>query len=142
MATSASQSNTKATSTASILDTDESDANLSKLLSALASGARAVHSLPLEDDFVYESTFPEFSNLIHQSSTDLTQVLILALQQDLDQDAPTFWDACADACDWLLEQAELYLREDVQLELSHWSLAARDRAQSAYGRIQIGRAHV
>ena len=122
-------------------DRNEDVANLSKLLSALASGARAVHSLPLEDDFLYESTYPEFSSLVQQGSTELTQVLSLALQlqdhekKDLDRDDPAVWDACADACDWLLEQAELYLRDDAQLELSHWSLTARDHAQSAYGRI-------
>lgn len=136
-----------AAATSSALDeTDDQcqgEANLSKLLSALASGARAVHSLPLEDDFLYESAYPEFSNLAQQGSTELTQVLSLALQlqdqdqqqQDLDHDDPALWDACADACDWLLEQAELYLRDDAQLELSHWSLTARDHAQSAYGRI-------
>jgi exosome complex exonuclease RRP6 len=116
---------------------DGADANLARLLSSLASGVRAVHSLPLDDDFLYESTYPEFAALVQEGNAELMQVLSLAVQQDLDGDDPTVWETCADACDWLLEQAELYLRGDAQslLELSHWSHTARDRAQSAYARI-------
>lgn len=116
---------------------DEREANLSRLLSALASGVRAVHSLPLDDDFLYESTYPDFAALVQQGNAELIQVLSLAVQQDLDGDDPQVWEICADACDWLLEQAELFLRGDAQalLEISHWSHMARDRAQSTYARI-------
>lgn len=112
-------------------------ANLSKLLSALAVGARAVHSLPVNDDFDYEATFPEFLALKEAGNSDLIHVLSLALQQDLDQDDPGVWEACADACDYLLEQTEVYLSSE-RLELTHWSSTARQHAQSAHGRMMDG----
>ena len=45
---------------------------LSNLMSALAAGARAVQGLPVEDDFEYHSSFPEFRNLVQQNETDLS----------------------------------------------------------------------
>lgn len=115
------------------------EANLSKLLSALASGARAVHPLPIEDDFDYEATYPDFHTLVEEGKMDLIQVLSLALQEDLDQEDPVVWETCADACDWLLEQAEIYLHSGHEkLELTHWSQTARQHAQSAYGRMMEG----
>mmetsp|Transcript_17213 Transcript_17213/g.26089 ORF Transcript_17213/g.26089 Transcript_17213/m.26089 type:complete len:882 (-) Transcript_17213:853-3498(-) len=118
---------------------ENDEASLSKLLSALAVGARAVHSLPLGDDFDYQASFPDFRSIARSTELDLIRVLSLGLNQDLDQDDPAIWNTCADVCDWLIEQAEIYLSdEDEPLELSHWSNIARQQAQSAYGRMLEG----
>lgn len=118
---------------------DDDEASLSKLLSALAVGARAVHSLPLGEDFDYQASFPDFRSIVRSTELDLSHVLSLGLNQDLDQDDPAIWNTCADVCDWLIEQAEIYLSdEDEPLELSHWSNIARQQAQSAYGRMLEG----
>ena len=98
-----------------------------------------MHALPLGDDFSYEESFPEVATLAAARRTDLVHVLSLALDQDLEEDDPEIWDTCAEACDWLLEQAEAYLKNenDGKVVVS-WSQTARQQSQSAFGRIVEG----
>ena len=90
---------------------------LSNLMSALAAGARAVQGLPVEDDFEYHSSFPEFRNLVQQNETDLLDSILLALTSAnenimmMDREFqgltdPLLWEACSDVCEWLTVQAE------------------------------------
>ena len=120
------------------LKDEQETASLGKLLSALALGARAVHALPIGDDFAYEESFPEFSSLASARRQDLIHILSLAMDQDLEED-PAVWETCADACDWLLEQAEAYLKteSDGKVVVS-WGHTARQQAQSTLGRILDG----
>ena len=96
---------------------------LSNLMAALAAGARAVQGLPLEDEFEYQSSFPEFQSLVNENQDDLLSTIILALSvgddkvdpltgQDYGAEEyqsladPLLWEACGDVCEQLLEQAE------------------------------------
>ena len=140
----------------------EQPSSLPGLLAALASGARAVHGLPLEDDFSYESSFPEFSKSLGETQEELLQSLSLALQytsvgedgmDDIfdpesfrDIQDPLLWDACADACDALIEQVEEFLKSDGNFEegqnvslatgtLTNLAGRARQQAKSTLGRL-------
>ena len=131
------------------------DAQLfSELVSALAVGARAVSTLPLSDEFEYQSSFPEFRQLLSESKEGLVDALIIALE-DSDSEAklsaasalgethlddPLLWEICADACDALLEQVESHLRADISssANLSRLSDTARRQAQSSFGRLLEG----
>jgi exosome complex exonuclease RRP6 len=125
--------------------TEDSAELLNQLLAALATGARAVQGLPLEDDFEYQSSFPEFSHLVGEARESLLDTLLLAIDDFSNDDAmvfennledPLLWETCADACDALLEQVEAHLRSDVNL--SDLSDVARQRAQSSFGRLLEG----
>ena len=126
----------------------------SELVSALAVGARAVSNLPLEDEFDYQSSFPEFRQLLSESKEGLLDALIMALEDSASEtklsaasalgethlDDPLLWEICADACDALLEQVESHLREDISssANLSRLSDTARRQAQSSFGRLLEG----
>ena len=129
----------------------ESESSLPKLLAALAAGARSVHGLPLEDDFSYESSFPEFSKALGETQEELLQALSLALQYtSSDEDAeglldpesfrdiqdPMLWDACADACEDLIEQVEASLKVDGSIVQDENALAVSTLSNLA-GRARI-----
>jgi exosome complex exonuclease RRP6 len=140
------------------------DAELfSELVAALAVGARAVAGLPLVDEFEYQSSFPEFRQLLSESKDGLVDAIILALDDYASTDSsnnnsssshmaavldethlddPLLWETCADACDALLEQVEAHLRNadiaDTTNNLSQWSDTARRQAQSSFGRLLEG----
>lgn len=145
-------------------ESGEQESSLPGLLAALAAGARAVHGLPLEDDFSYESSYPEFSKSLGETQEELLQSLSLALQYTsvssedgmddiLDPESfrdiqdPLLWDACADACEALTDQVEEYLKsdgnfgdEDSNASLATGTLAslagrARHQAKSTLGRL-------
>ncbi|CAB9519218.1 Exosome component 10 [Seminavis robusta] len=141
----------------------EETSSLPGLLAALASGARAVHSLPLEDDFSFEASFPEFAKSLTETQEDLLQTLLVSLQytssakEGIDNDIldpdgfqdiqdPLLWDACADACEELLDQVEAFLQskstivDDDNVALATGNLAnlagrARQKAKSSLGRL-------
>ena len=52
---------------------------LSQLLAALATGARAVQGLPLGDEFEYQSSFPEFRQLIGECHEGLGDTILIAI---------------------------------------------------------------
>lgn len=151
-------------------DPSQEASSLPGLLSALASGARAVHGLPLEDDFAYEGSFPEFSKSLSETQEELLQSLSLALQytninnntNNLNDDDgmfdsperfrdiqdPLLWDACADACDALMEQVEEFVKNsddaamilnagasDPAQALSQLAGRARQQAKNTLGRL-------
>lgn len=133
-------------------DVEDVEPSLPKLLAALAMGARAVHSLPLGDDFDFQSSFPEFSELRDGTLERLVQLLgentAIILENDnpeepsqYDYRDPEFWDACADACDVLLEQAETYAHDGADGStqvLQEWSDKARQQARGQQARILSG----
>jgi exosome complex exonuclease RRP6 len=55
------------------------DELLSQLMTALATGARAVQGLPLGDEFEYQSSFPEFRRLMEDSQETLLGTLLMTL---------------------------------------------------------------
>jgi len=147
-------------------DTEQDTSSLPALLAALASGARAVHGLPLEDDFAFESSFPEYSKALGETQESLLHTLTMALQHtsgisddggavdDMmfelesfrDINDPLLWDACADACEALLDQVESFIKsdsgivDDENVSLATCSLTnlagrARQRAKSTLGRL-------
>ena len=136
---------------------DAAPSSLPGLLAALASGARAVHGLPLDDDFSYEKSFPEFSKALGETQEVMLQTLSLALQQtsanqDIDDiletesfrniEDPLLWDACADACEALVDEVERFLKSPAGLEdenitgtLTNLAGMARHKAKSTLGRL-------
>ena len=96
----------------------EGEASLPKLLAALGSGARAVQSLPLDDEFAFQSSFPEFSQSAADSRERLMDVLALVDPSLRGRDAsdPTVWEACAEICDALMEQAEIPTQQTTALQ--------------------------
>ena len=125
-------------------DETPSEELFSQLLSALAAGARAVQGLPLEDEFEYQSSFPEFRQLVDENKESLLDTLLQALEDYTNDsifdnlDDPLLWETCADACDALLEHAEAHLRSDVPSNLRIYADTARQQAQSSFGRLLEG----
>ena len=141
----------------------EEEQQLSQLVSALASGARAVQHLPLDDDFSFGRSFPEFSSALAGANTSLVEALQAILKEcskdeeeelsltsaktatlsAVDPDAlledPLWWEDCADVCDALVEQVEATLSSDTIVEnLTDWSSQARQKSASAFGRMVEG----
>lgn len=140
---------------------EQAPSSLPGLLEALASGARAVHGLPLEEDFSYESSFPEFSRALGETQEVMLQTLTLALRyassnEDMDDvldpenfhnlEDPLLWDACADTCDALVDEVQRFLEsasgieddENVNLAtgaLTSLSGMARQQAKFTLGRL-------
>ena len=116
--------------------TEQEEESLSKLLAALGAGARAVQSLPLDYDFAFHSSFPEYSESVADSRERLMDVLALVDPSLRGRDAndPQVWETCADICDALLEQAEI----PQSSALEDISQKARIQAQGSYGRMMQG----
>ncbi|CAJ1949556.1 unnamed protein product [Cylindrotheca closterium] len=128
----------------------EEETLLSQLMSALAAGARAVQGLPLEDEYDYQMSYPEFRQLIESNHESLIDVLLLAVSSsaglsdhfqdylglEIDTlDDPLLWEACADICDGLLEQAE---NDSSSSSMAQDILNARNQAQTSFGRLLHG----
>jgi len=137
---------------------------LSELIASLATGARAVQGLPIGDDFDYQSSFPEFRQLLDDSQESLLEALLMTLDDtssslsldktsssnnnnflDFDNlDDPLLWETCTDLCDALLEQAELSAAsespnsENLDSNLAKGLQALRNRAESSFGRLLHG----
>ena len=126
----------------------------SQLVSALSVGVRAVQGLPIDDEHEFQSSFPEFRELSNENKNVLLETLLLTLEEynmssgsgESDSSAlnfgslddPLLWEACADACDMLLEQAESHLRSDVPSNLKAYADTARQHATSSFGRLIEG----
>lgn len=117
---------------------------LSQLMSALAGGARAVQGLPLDDEFEFQSSFPEFCQLIEESHESLLDALVMALMSSGDDtlarsydslDDPLLWEACADVCDALLEQVDQASPSTLQ---RHDIVSAKHQARTSFGRLING----
>jgi exosome complex exonuclease RRP6 len=116
----------------------ESEASLSKLLAALGSGARAVQNLPLDDEFAFQSSFPEFSQSAADGRERLMDVLALVdpCLRGRDANDPQVWETCAEICDALIEQAEIPTQQTTALQ--DISIKARGQARGSYGRMMQG----
>lgn len=113
-------------------------ASLPKLLVALGEGVRAVQTLPLDDEFAFQASFPEFSASAADTREQLVDVLSLVDPSLRGKDAndPQVWEACAEVCDALLEQAELPTQQITAL--GSIAQTARGQAQGSYGRMMQG----
>eukprot|EP00980_Cylindrotheca_fusiformis_P010209 scaffold2271_cov130-Cylindrotheca_fusiformis.AAC.4 len=129
---------------------EQAETMLSQLMTALAAGARAVQGIPMEDEYDYQMSYPEFRQLVESNHESLIDVLLLALSSssslsdhfndylglEIDSlDDPLLWEACADICDGLLEQAEHYSSStNMAKDLRN----ARNQAQTSFGRLMQG----
>ena len=133
---------------------------LSELMSALATGARAVQGLPIGDDFEYQSSFPEFQLLLDDSQESLLEVLLITLDDaisnlnassnghDYNQidfenlDDPLLWETCKDVYDALLEHAESSTSSNTSdlsaSQTGEFAGRLKRRAQSSFGRLLDG----
>ena len=146
---------------ASTTNNDNDDAaNLSALLSALAAGARAVQSLPSnQDEWSFEASLPEVAHALqqaHATERAVVQGLLheIAHASELEYEEYTgmsttqLYEQCATACELLLEQVERYLQNDPAVmmintsthnhnnkttqQLAQWSQQARQTSASAW----------
>jgi exosome complex exonuclease RRP6 len=145
--------------------TDDAAA-LSQLMQALAAGARAVQAIPLQDEFSFQRSFPEFTAALTAAQSSLLETATATLSLDAlrsvddynmadvtdnaDIDDPVLWENCADACDLLVEQVEEHLKKtsgdsatgsdnaSAIAHLHHWSAEARQRSVSSFGRMLDG----
>lgn len=127
---------------------DDPDAvALSQLLAALAAGVRAIQGIPTDtenkDDFSFSKSFPEFSSRLVSAQAALSSTLTTTLESlpdfDIDVDLhdvndPAIWEACADACDRLLDQIEAEAAGDLPV----WSETARAQATKSLSRVIDG----
>ncbi len=128
---------------------------LSELMTALATGARAVQGLPMGDDFEYQSSFPEFQLLLDDSQESLLEVLRITLDDAMSSlnhhdynpidfeklEDPLLWETCKDIYDALVEQAELSTSDESgSLSSQRGDLARglKSRAQNSFGRLLDG----
>ena len=120
-----------------------------------------------DDEFAFEASFPEFAAALSQAQESERNVLILILHEiashttaldfeEWDSSGSTgtttaeLFELSATACDWLLEQVEVYLSQPFQLQapsnnihtnnttqkqLTAWSQTARQKSQSAWSTI-------
>lgn len=72
---------TTTTITATSTTTATTETLLSELLASLATGARSVQNLPLGDDFDYQSSFSEFTNLLETTQQDLLDTLKMTIER-------------------------------------------------------------
>jgi exosome complex exonuclease RRP6 len=148
-------------------DADDDAAALSQLMQALAAGARAVQGIPIEDDFSFQRSFPEFTQALSTAQTSLLQAIGLTLEtlpetgtedtsggdgtnnfEFMDMEDPILWEQCADACDLLVEQVEGQMQSKgdhgqsggaaAVANLKNWSDQARQRGKSGFGRMLEG----
>ncbi|KAL7562909.1 hypothetical protein ACA910_000281 [Epithemia clementina (nom. ined.)] len=111
-----------------------------------------------DDEFAFESAFPEFSAALSQAQESERDVLVSILHEIASQTtaldfeewnsttaAAELFEWSATACEWLLEQVELYLEghdtstttttkttNATQQQLTTWSQTARQKSQSAW----------
>jgi exosome complex exonuclease RRP6 len=124
-----------------------------------------VQGLPLEDDFAFQASFPEFTSQLSSTKAALLDVLAMALPSlgtvgdnedlfstdDVDDDDPFLWEKCAEACDALVEDVEFYLEQannnktktissvtSTAKQWDHWSARARQRAQGTLRLMEQG----
>eukprot|EP00978_Attheya_sp_CCMP212_P005704 scaffold12806_cov55-Attheya_sp.AAC.2 len=151
----------------------EGEPSLPKLLAALALGARAVNGLPMgksggdendgsdhdddddeedgmaEDEFAYQSAFPEFSSLCGTARRELAQLLQLVLDMENDasnNDDAAMWERAADLCDSLLEDVESHVQTvrdkasgvTTVNVLTQLSQQARTQSNNSYGLLLSG----
>mmetsp|Transcript_25776 Transcript_25776/g.39974 ORF Transcript_25776/g.39974 Transcript_25776/m.39974 type:complete len:1061 (+) Transcript_25776:49-3231(+) len=123
-----------------------------------------------DDELAYYSAFPEFSSLMSQTKVELTGLMtevlsaIDASSQDdeagdvksfgkfsnplqnvkndthIDFDDPLLWEACADACDALLERVDAYLAgSNMEKSANKSALASTSKAlrQTADSKLQV-----
>jgi len=113
------------------MSSSEKEASLPKLLSALAVGARAVRSLPdNEDDLAYHMAFSEFSSSCGELESQVSELVLDTLQHvdvDTDMDDLGLWEKCAEACEWLLERVEIYMIQPSTLQLVRSTALERSR---------------
>jgi len=110
--------------------------SLPKLLAALALGVRSVNALPFsttrdddddsasenedeDDEFAYQMSFPEFRSLCLELHSQVAALLSQSLQSaaatdsmvdDYEFDDPQLWEHAAEACDVLLERADMHIQ--------------------------------
>ena len=129
---------------------EDGETLLSQLMAALASGARAVQGLPMDDEFEYQSSYPEFLKLIESNQESLVDLLLMVLSSNDDElggggldgvdslDDPLLWEACTDICEGLLEQAENWYNSSSSEQITNDLQTAKHQVQTSFGRLLKG----
>lgn len=119
---------------------------LKDLLASLAAGARAVNGIPVEDDYAFQSSFPEFATALNDAQEALRSIVfdILEDQADThledDTDDPFLLEQAADLCDLLMEQLEAYLQRSGHSgqALNEFAQTSRTRSKKSYKTMMDG----
>jgi exosome complex exonuclease RRP6 len=124
---------------------------LKDLLASLAAGARAVNGIPVDDDFSFQASFPEFAAALNSAQDSLRGIVLEVLDDQMDledetMDDPFLLEQAADLCDLLMEQIENYLQSSSaagqaatnDLSLQEFSQSARDRSKKSMSRMMKG----
>ena len=140
------------TSTSSTGSADKPIDPLKELLTSLATGARAVNGIPVEDDYSFQASFPEFASALNEAHESLREIIleVLGEQQntlgqrdddnDLMDDDPFVLEQAADLCDLLMEQIESYLQKSGESgkALQEFAQSARNQSKKSFRAMKEG----
>ena len=113
---------------------------LKDLLASLASGARAVSGIPLEDDYAFQASFPEFAAALNDAQDSLRGLVFDILEDQTDMnhddeiDDPFLLEQAADLCEVMMEQLESYLQRsgsESGQALQEFAQTARNRSKKS-----------
>jgi exosome complex exonuclease RRP6 len=140
-------------------------ASLSALLKALGEGVVQSSKLPVDDEFEFEKSFPEFAKQLSGTQRELVQLIKEVLvevngsrlmnrpndndendEDDIDNNCDydvydaAFWERCEDACEYLLDQLE-NTQASKEMEVTKHMLnqlghRAQLQGQTAFSRMQ------
>ena len=119
---------------------------LKELLTALATGARAVNGIPVDDEYAFQASFPEFATALQEAQDSLKGIVWEGLedQADIEQqddvDDPFLLEQAADLCDSLVEQLEAYLQSagDGSRDLLELAQTTRKKSQNSFRTMMEG----
>ena len=119
---------------------------LKELLTALATGARAVNGIPVDDEYAFQASFPEFATALQEAQDSLKGIVweVLEDQADIEQqddvDDPFLLEQAADLCDSLVEQLEAYLQSagDGSRDLLELAQTTRKKSQNSFRTMMEG----
>eukprot|EP00977_Amphora_coffeiformis_P015985 scaffold4833_cov233-Amphora_coffeaeformis.AAC.20 len=120
---------------------------LKDLLASLASGARAVSGIPVEDDYSFQASFPEFAAALNDAQESLRGIVFDILedqtdiQHDDEVDDPFLLEQAADLCDVMMEQLESYLQQSGSESgqvLQDFAQSARNRSKKSFRAMMDG----
>lgn len=117
---------------------------LNDLLTSLAAGVRAVNGIPVDDDYSFQSSFPEFTSALNVAQDSLRGIVFDILEDQTDMqhddeiDDPLLLEQAADLCDLMMEQLETYLQrsnsgsQEGGKTLQEFAQTARNRSKKSF----------
>lgn len=119
---------------------------LKDLLASLAAGARAVNGIPVEDDYAFQSSFPEFASALNDAQESLRGIVFDIVEEQTcthledDTDDPFLLERAADLCELLMEQLESYLQNSGNSAeaLQEFAQTSRNRSKKSFRTMMDG----